>query len=135
MLVDHLAQQNSIAVDRVQHKAACGRGVLWGCKVLLVKPQTYMNDSGQAVGRLAQYYKVNHALLLTKPSSAGWRSQTSGTHRRAQVPVERVLVIMDDLDLPTAKLRLRGKGSHGGHNGMRRCTACSAGCRLMLPRC
>ena len=43
------------------------------------------------------------------------------------MPVERILVIMDDLDLPTAKLRLRAKGSHGGHNGIRRCVYCELG--------
>ena len=44
MLLDRLAQQHQVSMDRVQHKAACGRGVLWGCRCLLVKLQTYMNN-------------------------------------------------------------------------------------------
>ena len=59
MFIDQLAQQHQISVDRVQHKALVGRGSLWGQKVLLAKPQTYMNDSGVSVGRLAKFYKVS----------------------------------------------------------------------------
>ena len=67
-------------------KAACG-----GRKIILAEPQTYMNLSGEAVGRLAQFYKV---------------------------PSQRVLVLVDDADLPFGQIRLRGKGSSGGHHGL-----------------
>lgn len=79
-------------MDRQQEKAAVGRGSLAGSSVMLVKPQTFMNRSGQSVGALARYYKV---------------------------PLERVLVVADDLDTPLGALRLRAKGSNAGHNGMR----------------
>ena len=59
MCIDQLARQHQIPLDRVQHKALVGRGSLWGHKVLLAKPQTYMNDSGVPVARLASFYKVS----------------------------------------------------------------------------
>jgi len=68
------------------------RGELAGVKTALVKPQTYMNLSGEAVAPIARFYKV---------------------------PPERILVAFDDVDLPTARLRLRPKGGAGGHKGMR----------------
>ncbi len=68
------------------------RGELAGVKTALVKPQTYMNLSGEAVAPIARFYKV---------------------------PPERILVAFDDVDLPTARLRLRPKGRAGGHKGMR----------------
>ncbi|KAL6769801.1 hypothetical protein ACKKBG_A32400 [Auxenochlorella protothecoides x Auxenochlorella symbiontica] len=91
-LVDSLAMSEGISMDKQQEKAAVGRGTLAGRSVMLVKPQTFMNRSGQSVGALARYYKV---------------------------PLERVLVVADDLDTPLGALRLRAKGSNAGHNGMR----------------
>lgn len=58
MLVDALARQQGIALDKLQHNAAVGRGVLCGQRVLLAKPLTFMNNSGESVGKLARYYKV-----------------------------------------------------------------------------
>jgi PTH1 family peptidyl-tRNA hydrolase len=78
--------------DEKRNKALIARGELAGVKVALVKPQTYMNLSGEAVAPLARFYKVSP---------------------------ERILVAFDDLDLPVAALRLRPKGGAGGHNGMR----------------
>ncbi|KAK9813011.1 hypothetical protein WJX72_007421 [[Myrmecia] bisecta] len=98
--LDKLAALEGIPIDRLQSNAAVGRGRVAGQKVLLAKPMTFMNNSGEAVGKLVKFYKV---------------------------PPERVLVIYDDLDLPTAKVRLRGKGGHGGHNGMRSITQHFAG--------
>ncbi|KAI7835641.1 hypothetical protein COHA_010472 [Chlorella ohadii] len=92
MAVDALARQEGIAVDRLQDNAAVGRGRFCGKKILLVKPMTFMNVSGEAVGKLARFYRI---------------------------PAERVLVVYDDLDLDTAAVRLRAKGGHGGHNGMK----------------
>ncbi|KAL4421231.1 hypothetical protein ABPG75_010522 [Micractinium tetrahymenae] len=96
MAVDALARQEGIACDRLQETAAVGRGRFCGKKVLLVKPMTFMNVSGEAVGKLARFYRI---------------------------PVERVVVVYDDLDLPNAQVRLRAKGGHGGHNGMKSISA------------
>jgi PTH1 family peptidyl-tRNA hydrolase len=92
MLVDRLAARHNISAGRVQQKAIVGDGRILNRPVILAKPQTYMNLSGDAVGPLANYYKI---------------------------PPERLLVVYDELDLPFATLRLREKGGAGGHNGMR----------------
>jgi len=92
MAVDQLAAQHGIALGKVQNKALTGNGRIAGQPVILAKPQTYMNDSGSAVGPLANYYKV---------------------------PPANVLVIYDELDLPLGTVRLREKGGAGGHNGMK----------------
>jgi PTH1 family peptidyl-tRNA hydrolase len=91
-LIDHLAKANSISVNKGQDRAMVGSGLIDGVQVLLAKPLTYMNLSGQSVAPLARRHGV-------KPA--------------------RILVIADDLDLPLARLRLRADGSHGGHNGHR----------------
>jgi peptidyl-tRNA hydrolase, PTH1 family len=92
MLLDRLAAAAGISLGRVQQRAVTGDGRIAGCPVILAKPQTYMNLSGDAVGPLVHYYKVPHA---------------------------NVLVVYDELDLPLGTLRLREKGGAGGHNGMR----------------
>ena len=92
MTVDRLAQAHGIQGDKAQFKAMVADGRIAGQKVILVKPQTYMNASGDAVGPLASYYRV---------------------------PNENILVIYDDLDLPFGAIRLREKGGAGGHNGMK----------------
>lgn len=92
MAVDALARREGIAMDRLQETALVGRGRLCGKKVVLVKPMTFMNVSGEPIGKLSRFYRI---------------------------PPARVLVIYDDLDLDTAQVRLRAKGGHGGHNGMK----------------
>lgn len=92
MALDRLAERHAIALGRVQNKAIVGTGWVGTRPVVLAKPQTYMNRSGDAIGPLARFYKVEPAL---------------------------VLVIYDELDLPFGTLRLRSKGGAGGHNGMR----------------
>jgi peptidyl-tRNA hydrolase, PTH1 family len=92
MLVERLAAVAGINLGRVQQRAVVGDGRLAGRSVILAKPQTYMNLSGDAVGPLVHYYKIPHA---------------------------NVLVVYDELDLPLGALRLREKGGAGGHNGMR----------------
>ncbi len=88
-----MAQRHGIAWRHAaRFKADLGNGHIGEQRVLLVKPLTYMNDSGAAVGPLAHYYKG---------------------------PPERILIIYDDLDLPLARLRLRPNGSSGGHNGIK----------------
>lgn len=88
--IDLLCSQRGCRADRLRLKALTGFCELGGQKVLLVKPMTYMNLSGQAVRPLADYYKI---------------------------PPEHILVIFDDVSLPVGKLRVRPDGSAGGHNG------------------
>jgi PTH1 family peptidyl-tRNA hydrolase len=92
MVVDRLAEKYGIRLGRVQQKAITGEGRIKERPVILVKPQTFMNRSGDSVGPLANYYKV---------------------------ALEHVLVVYDEIDLPFGTLRLRSKGGSGGHNGMR----------------
>ena len=91
-VIDRLAERMGISVEEKKHKALCGRGVLEGEKVVLLKPQTFMNLSGESVRAAADYYKV---------------------------PPQQVLVIYDDISLEPGQLRIRAKGSAGGHNGMK----------------
>lgn len=91
-VVDALAAAAGIPLGMTQCKAALGKGRVGGTPVILAKPQTFMNLSGESVGPLAKFYKI---------------------------PRERVLVVYDDLDLDTAAMKLLAKGGHGGHNGMR----------------
>ena len=97
--IDLLCSQRGCRADRLRLKALTGFCELGGQKVLLVKPMTYMNLSGQAVRPLADYYKI---------------------------PPEHILVIFDDVSLPVGKLRVRPDGSAGGHNGAREVYACAS---------
>ncbi len=92
MAVDALAAAYKIESSKVQNKAIVGNGRIQSQNVIIAKPQTYMNSSGDAVGPLARFYKV---------------------------PPENVLVVYDELDLPFGTIRLREKGGAGGHNGMK----------------
>ncbi|MCA9951797.1 MAG: aminoacyl-tRNA hydrolase [Anaerolineales bacterium] len=92
LALDKLAATFQISLGKIQNKAIIGNGRIDNNPVILAKPQTYMNDSGMSVGPLAHYYKI---------------------------PVENILVIYDELDIPLGTLRLRKKGGAGGHNGMR----------------
>lgn len=91
MVVDCLCSRMEISVNRLQAKALTGTGIWEDKKVVLAKPQTYMNLSGQAVGQLLRFFKL---------------------------PVENLLVIHDDLDLPLGTLRMRPDGSAGGQKGL-----------------
>ena len=90
--VDLLAEKYGIKVDKIKFKALVGEGRIAGQKVLLVKPQTYMTLSGQSVLEVMNFYKED---------------------------IENLIVIYDDIDIPTGTIRLRKKGSAGTHNGMR----------------
>jgi PTH1 family peptidyl-tRNA hydrolase len=90
--VDYFAERHGIKINKIKHKALVGEGIISGQKVLLVKPQTYMNLSGQSVKEVFSYYKVEASSLL---------------------------VVYDDIDLPMGRLRIRRNGSAGTHNGMR----------------
>lgn len=89
-VVDILSRRHQIKIDRSKNRARFGAGVIGGHQVLLIKPMTYMNLSGQAIAPFAREHGV-------KP--------------------ERVLVVADDLDLDVGRVRLKPKGSAGGHNG------------------
>ncbi|WP_181351149.1 aminoacyl-tRNA hydrolase [Thalassobacillus sp. CUG 92003] len=92
MIIDELAERNHWELQKEKFKSFYTVEHVAGEKVLIVKPQTYMNLSGEAVRQFMDYYELD---------------------------VEDVLVIYDDLDLPPGKIRLRQKGGHGGHNGIR----------------
>ena len=92
LTLDALADKYNIDVREKAFKGLIGKGVIEGNKVILVKPQTYMNLSGEAVGEAARFYKI---------------------------PADHVIVISDDISLPLGKLRVRGSGSAGGHNGLK----------------
>ena len=92
LVADEFAAAHGIDVRRIKHKALVGEGRIAGEKVLVVKPQTYMNLSGESLREVVSYYDV---------------------------PMENLIVIYDDMDLETGALRIRKKGSSGSHNGMK----------------
>lgn len=92
-VVDMLAKKYRIRVKDKKHKALCGMGVIEGQKVLLVKPQTFMNLSGESIGAVLNFYKLQ--------------------------PETDLIVVYDDISLVPGRLRIRKKGSAGGHNGMK----------------
>lgn len=89
--VAHFARRHGIALERRETRCRVGRGVVEGASVLLARPSTYMNESGSAV---------------------------AGLVRKLRVPLSGLLVVYDDLDLPFGRLRLRARGSAGGHRGL-----------------
>ena len=91
-VTDELARRGGFSIQRLKHKALTQSAVIGGQGVLVMKPVTYMNLSGEAVADAARFYKV---------------------------APDHVLVISDDVDLPVGKLRLRKSGSAGGHNGLK----------------
>ncbi len=91
--LDVLAGKYNISIREAEHKALVGKGYIEGQKVILVKPQTYMNNSGEAVREITDYYKVD--------------------------PESELIVLYDDISLPVGTLRIRDKGSAGGHNGIK----------------
>ena len=91
--LDKLAEKYHISIDNQKHKAVCGSGYIEGQKVILVKPQTYMNLSGESLREIIDFYKLD--------------------------PAEELIVIYDDIDLDPGQLRIRKKGSAGGHNGIK----------------
>jgi PTH1 family peptidyl-tRNA hydrolase len=90
--IDRLAKAMNIEITKDQHKALTGQGLIEGHKVILAKPQTFMNISGESVGELARWHKI---------------------------PPSHVIVVYDDMDLPVGQIRIRKAGSDGGHNGMK----------------
>lgn len=92
LTMEELAKQCGAKLDQMKFKSDCGEAMLGEVRCLLMKPTTYMNLSGDAIAAAANFYKI---------------------------PPEQVLVIYDDISLPPGKLRLRRKGSAGGHNGIK----------------
>ena len=92
LTVDLLAEQAGVKLNKVKFKSAYNIIPFAGAKCLVMKPQTYMNLSGEAVGEAARFYKI---------------------------PADHVIVISDDIALPLGKIRVRGNGSAGGHNGLK----------------
>lgn len=90
--IDLLAEEFGIKVDKLKFKSLVGEGRIAGQRVLLMKPQTYMNLSGEAIREAVNFYKIEP---------------------------EELIVIYDDIDIPTGTFRIRKKGSAGTHNGMR----------------
>ena len=87
-----IAYRYNIKMNIARHKALIGTGIIAGEKVMLVMPQTYMNLSGESIGEILRFYKLSPADLI---------------------------ILYDDIDLDVGKLRIRAKGSAGGHNGIK----------------
>lgn len=92
MAINDLAAKHSVRIDRARFRALTAECVIEGKRVLLMKPQTYMNLSGEAVGEAAAFYKI---------------------------PPENIIVLCDDINFAPGHLRIRRKGSAGGHNGLK----------------
>lgn len=92
LVIDRLAEKNDIKVNKIKHKSLVGDGFISGQKALLVKPQTYMNLSGEAIREIVDYYDID---------------------------MEDLIVIYDDFDIELGYIRIRKKGSSGSHNGMK----------------
>ncbi len=96
--VDHLAEKYGIRIETDKFRALTGSGVIEGQKVLLLKPLTFMNASGESIRAACDFYKLN--------------------------PEKDLVVLYDDVDLPLGQLRVRPKGSAGGHNGIKSIISC-----------
>ena len=92
-VIDAIAEKYNIAVTERKSRAFCGKGMIAGQKVILVKPQTYMNLSGESLRGILDFYKIQEE--------------------------EELIVIYDDVSLDVGQLRIRKKGSAGGHNGIK----------------
>lgn len=92
IVIDKLANKYNIDINKEKHKALVGMGIIEGEKVILVKPQTFMNLSGEAVREIVDFYKED---------------------------IKNVIVIFDDIDLPVGTIRIKSKGSAGTHNGIK----------------
>ncbi|NLM76350.1 MAG: aminoacyl-tRNA hydrolase [Clostridiaceae bacterium] len=90
--IDFLAAKYRLTSFKHKHNSLIAEGIIQGKKAMLVKPQTYMNNSGQALKEIVDYYKI---------------------------PSQNLIVIYDDIDLDVGRLRIRSKGSAGTHNGMK----------------
>ena len=92
-MIDAMAEKYNISVRNIKNRAMTGQGIINGQKVLLAKPLTFMNLSGESIRPLADYYKIS--------------------------PDAELIVVSDDINLPIGQIRIRKKGSAGGHNGLK----------------
>ncbi|MFP4445961.1 MAG: aminoacyl-tRNA hydrolase [Desulfosudaceae bacterium] len=92
MVIDSLAEERSLAVDKKKFETLFGSGTMAGKKVLLAKPTAFMNNSGRPLFSLARYFNI---------------------------PAEQMIVIHDDIDLAWGRLKIKASGGHGGHKGIR----------------
>ena len=92
LALEYLSQKENVKIDRAKFKALVGECTLGGKRTLLMLPQTYMNNSGEAVKAAADFYKI---------------------------PPENITVVFDDISLDVGRMRVRRKGSDGGHNGIK----------------
>lgn len=92
MAVEYIRQKTEAGPEKLRFKSLCSEAEISGKRVLLIKPQTFMNSSGEAVREAAEFYKI---------------------------PMSRVIVLYDDITLAPGRLRIRTRGSDGGHNGMK----------------
>ncbi len=109
LAIDRLADKLNVRISRRAFNSLTVKLNVCGEQVILMKPQTYMNNSGEAVGKAVRYYKID--------------------------PVKDLLVLYDDMDLPAGRIRLREKGSAGGHNGIKSIIAHLSGrdfCRIRI---
>jgi len=90
--IDLFAYENGITLNKIKHKAVLGDGIVCGEKVIIAKPQTYMNLSGESIRDIVNFYKI---------------------------PIENVIIVCDDINLELGRIRIRPKGSDGGHNGLK----------------
>lgn len=97
MAADAMAKELNVSINKLRFNSLTGEARVGGEKLLLMKPQTYMNLSGEAVAKAAKFYKI---------------------------PPEHVIVVSDEVSLPIGKLRIRKSGSAGGHNGLKSIIAC-----------
>jgi PTH1 family peptidyl-tRNA hydrolase len=91
-VVDRLSEKHRIRVDRIKFRSMTGEGIISGEKVILIKPLTYMNNSGLAISEALRFYKLT---------------------------VDDLIVLVDDIDIEFGSVRIRKKGSAGSHNGMK----------------
>ena len=90
--IDYIADKSNIELNRIKFKGVFGEGLINGKKVILLKPTTYMNLSGESIREVVNFYKISN---------------------------EEIIVIYDDISLEVGRIRIREKGSHGGHNGIK----------------
>ena len=90
--IDYIADKYKIELNRIKFKGVFGEGLINGKKVILLKPTTYMNLSGESIREVVNFYKISN---------------------------EEIIVIYDDISLEVGRIRIREKGSHGGHNGIK----------------
>lgn len=92
MVIDHIADRYSICVNKKRFSSMFGRGTVDGTDVILVKPMSFMNHSGPPVQKLAHYFNISK---------------------------NKIIVVHDDIDLELGRIKIKEKGGHGGHNGIR----------------